>query len=194
MDQARETQSNTVMVWDPLVRIFHWSLVIGFAVAHLGGEIEVLLLHAWAGYLVGGLILFRLLWGIIGTRHARFSDFLFSPTTVRAYSVDLLRGQAKRYLGHNLHGAMMVFALLFMLAASTLTGLAVYATEEGAGPLAGLLRATPPWLSEALEELHEFLSHFTLLLVGLHITCVVVSSVLHRENLVRAMITGRKRA
>ena len=87
-----------------------------------------------------------------------------------------------------------IIALALMLAAGTLTGLTVYATEEGAGPLAGLLRNTPHWLSEALEELHEFLSHLTLLLVGLHITGVVVSSVLHRENLVRAMITGRKRA
>jgi len=194
MDPARETKSETVMVWDPLVRIFHWSLVTGFAVAYLSGEIEVLLLHAWSGYLVGGLVLFRLLWGFIGTRHARFGDFLFSPATVRAYSVDLLRGQARRYLGHNPLGAMMVFALLLMLAASTLTGLAVYATEEGAGPLAELLRGTPRWLSEALEEVHEFFSQLTLLLVGLHIAGVAVSSVLHRENLVRAMVTGRKRA
>jgi cytochrome b len=186
-------QQNTVKVWDPLVRIFHWSLVAGFSVAYLSGEIEGLTLHVWSGYLVGGLILFRLLWGFIGTEHARFHDFVYSPAVVVAYARDLLRHQARRYLGHNPLGGAMVVALLVLIALATATGLVVYATDKQSGPLAGLLGGAPDWLNELAEETHEFLSNLALLLVGLHIAGVFVSSALHRENLVRAMITGRKR-
>ena len=88
----------------------------------------------------------------------------------------------------------MVVALLVLLSLVTVTGLVVYAAKEASGPLAGLMSGTPEWLGDMTEEIHEFFSNLTLLLVGLHIAGVVVSSVLHRENLVRAMITGRKRA
>lgn len=181
-------------MWDPLVRIFHWSLVASFTVAYLSGEGEMLDLHAWSGYIVGGLILFRLLWGFVGPRHARFADFVFTPATVLAYGRDLLRGQAQRHLGHNPLGGTMVIALLVMLALATLTGMALYGAAEAAGPLAGLMRGTNQAFGEALEEVHEFFSNVALLLVALHIAGVLVSSLLHRENLVRAMVTGRKRA
>ncbi len=187
-------QTNTVKVWDPLVRIFHWSLVAGFSTAYLSGEVEGLTLHVWSGYLVGGLVLFRWLWGLLGTEHARFRDFIFSPAVVVAYTRDLLHHQARRYLGHNPLGGAMVVALLVLLSLVTVTGLVVYAAKEASGPLAGLMSGTPEWLGDMTEEIHEFFSNLTLLLVGLHIAGVVVSSVLHRENLVRAMITGRKRA
>jgi len=183
-----------VVVWDPLVRVFHWSLVTSFTVAHLSGEGEMLDLHAWAGYIIGSLILFRLLWGLVGPRHARFTDFVFTPATVLAYGRDLMQGQAQRYLGHNPLGGAMVIALLVMLSLATVTGLALYGATEAAGPLAGLMRGARHGFGEALEEVHEFFSNLTLLLVALHIGGVLVSSLLHRENLVRAMITGRKRA
>lgn len=185
---------NEIVVWDPLVRVFHWSLVASFTVAYLSGEGEVLSLHVWSGYIIGGLILFRLLWGLVGPRHARFADFVFTPATILAYGRDLLRGQAQRYLGHNPLGGAMAIALLAMLALATLTGLILYGATEAAGPLAGLMRGTSHGAGEALKEVHEFFSNFTVLLIALHIGGVLVSSLLHRENLMRAMITGRKRA
>jgi cytochrome b len=183
----------TVVVWDPLVRIFHWSLVAGFTVAYLSGESETPKLHAWSGYIVGGLILFRLLWGLVGPQHARFTDFVFAPATILAYSREVLRGQAHRYLGHNPLGGAMIIALLVMLTLATVTGFALYGATEAAGPLAGMMRGTSQGAGEALEEVHEFFSTASLILVALHIGGVLVSSLLHRENLVRAMITGRKR-
>ena len=177
-----------------MVRVFHWSLVTSFTVVYLSGEGEMLDLHAWSGYIIGALILFRLLWGLVGPRHARFADFVFTPATVLAYGRDLLQGQAQRYLGHNPLGGAMVIALLLMLTLSTVTGIALYGATEAAGPLAGIMRGTSHGFGEALEEVHEFFSNLTLLLVALHIGGVLVSSLLHRENLVRAMITGRKRA
>lgn len=194
MPSILDSSDSEVVVWDPLVRMFHWSLVASFAVAYLSGEGEVLGLHAWSGYIIGGLILFRLLWGLVGPRHARFADFVFTPATILAYGRDLRRGQAQRYLGHNPLGGAMVIALLVMLALATLTGLILYGAKEAAGPLAGMMRGTSYGFGEVLEEVHEFFSNVTLILVALHIGGVLVSSLLHRENLVRAMITGRKRA
>ena len=188
------SSDSELVVWDPLVRVFHWSLVASFTVAYLSGEGEMLDLHAWSGYIIGALILFRLLWGLVGPRHARFADFVFTPATVLAYGRDLLRGQAQRYLGHNPLGGAMVIALLLMLTLATVTGIALYGATEAAGPLAGIMRGTSHGFGEALEEVHEFFSNLTLLLVALHIGGVLVSSLLHRENLVRAMVTGRKRA
>jgi cytochrome b len=189
-----DSPHSEVVVWDPLVRVFHWSLVASFTLAYLSGEGEMLDLHAWSGYGIGGLILFRLLWGMVGSRHARFADFVFTPATVLTYGRDLLRGQAQRTLGHNPLGGAMVIALLLMLALATLSGIVLYGATEAAGPLAGMLRGTSHGFGEVLEEVHEFFSNFTLILVALHIGGVLASSLLHRENLVRAMITGRKRA
>lgn len=184
---------NDIVVWDPLVRIFHWSLVVSFTVAYLSGEGEWLGLHAWSGYIIGGLILFRLLWGMVGPQHARFADFVHTPATTLAYGRDLLRGKARRYLGHNPLGGAMTVALLVMLAIDTITGLLLYGATEAAGPLAGLMVVTGHWAGEALEEIHEFFSNLTVLLIVLHIGGVLVSSLVHHENLIRSMITGRKR-
>jgi len=184
---------NEVVVWDPLVRVFHWSLVVSFTVAYLSGEGDVLSLHVWSGYGVGGLILFRLLWGMVGPQHARFADFVFTPTAVLTYARDLLRGKAPRTLGHNPLGGAMIIALLTLLTLSVLTGIAYYGAEEAAGPLAGLLRGTSRGAGNALKEVHEIVSNLCVLLVALHSGGVLVSSLLHRENLVRAMFTGRKR-
>jgi len=193
MEKRPGPSTDMVVVWDPLLRVFHWSLVASFTVAYLSGEDECLDLHARAGYGVGGLILFRLLWGFVGPRHARFADFVFPPAAVLAYGRDLLRGQAQRTLGHNPLGGAMVIALLVMLTLTTLTGLVLYGAMEAAGPLAGPLRGTSREANEVLEEVHEFFSNLSVLLIALHIGGVLIGSLLHRENLVRAMVTGRKR-
>ena len=169
----------TVKVWDPLVRVFHWSLVVLFAAAFATGE-HLERVHILVGYGVLGLIAFRIVWGLVGTRHARFSDFVCGPGAVMAYLRDMIAGHAKRYLGHNPAGAVMIVALLMML---TATG------------VSGYMLTTPTyWHVKWVEALHEVTANATLGLVGLHVAGVLMSSLMHRENLVLAMITGRKRA
>ncbi len=124
-----------VCVWDILVRVFHWSLVLAFTVSYLSGEDESVL-HIYAGYAVLALISFRVLWGIVGTRYARFGNFVYSPEVIIAYMKDIFYGKAKRYLGHNPAGGAMIVALLLSLFVVSYSGLKIYAIEEGAGPLA----------------------------------------------------------
>jgi len=193
MSSIPDSSAVSIVVWDPLVRFFHWTLVVSFTVAYLSGEGEWLSLHAWSGYIIGGLILIRLLWGMVGPRYARFSDFVYTPATIQAYGRDLLRGKARRYLGHNPLGGAMTVALLVMLTLATITGLLLYGATEAAGPLAGLMIDAGHWTVEALEEIHEFFSNLTVLLIALHIGGVLISSLVHHENLIRSMITGRKR-
>ncbi len=128
--------SHVIRVWDPLVRIFHWGLVLAFVVAYLSGD-EENSVHIYSGYVVAGLIAFRLVWGIIGSRYARFSNFIYSPRAVIGYLKGLLAGRPKHYTGHNPAGGWMIMALLVTLAIVTVSGLKVYAIEEGLGPLAG---------------------------------------------------------
>lgn len=182
-----------VKVWDPFTRIFHWSLVVAFSAAYLSEE-DLLTLHVWAGYVVGALILVRIAWGFVGPRHARFSDFVTRPATAARYLTDTLKLRARRFIGHNPLGGAMVVALLVSLAATVLTGLGIYGAEEHAGPLASWFTAGGDRWEDLLEETHEFFANFTLLLIFLHVIGVLAESLIHRENLVKAMITGRKRA
>ncbi|MCK5481560.1 MAG: cytochrome b/b6 domain-containing protein [Gammaproteobacteria bacterium] len=199
-----------IRVWDPLVRLFHWGLVLAFSIAYLTGD-EESSLHIYSGYAVLGLITFRVLWGFIGTRYARFSDFVYSPKSVAQYLMSLAARKPKHYRGHNPAGGWMVIVMLLTLFVVTVSGLKVYALEEGLGPLAG---ASPvvtiisdaqadsdsdsdheggdEAAEEFWEEIHEVSSNFMLLLIFLHITGVIVSSRLHDEHLVKAMITGKK--
>lgn len=200
--------NNEIRVWDPLIRIFHWGLVLAFTVAYLSGD-EENNLHIISGYAVLGLITFRVLWGLIGTRYARFGNFVHSPGTVIQYLKGLVARNPKHYVGHNPAGGWMVIAMLLTLFVVTVSGLKVYAIEEGLGPLAG----DPPALTvisaayadddsdshgedgaaeEFWEELHEIASNFMLLLIFLHIAGVVASGRLHDEHLVKAMFTGKK--
>jgi cytochrome b len=184
-------KDNSVRVWDPLIRLFHWCLAAAFLTAWLTGD-DWLDLHVAAGYTVLGLVLLRLVWGVIGTRHARFTDFVRAPAVVLSYLKDALVLRARRYLGHNPAGGAMVIALLVSLSLASVSGLALYGHAEFSGPLAGLLSGAPGWLGDVLEEVHEFFASFTLLLVVLHLAGVALASLQHRENLVRSMFTGRK--
>jgi cytochrome b len=180
--------SAEVRVWDPFVRVFHWTLVVAFTVAYLMEE--PLIVHVWAGYVVGGLLLARVVWGFIGPTHARFADFVYRPSTAFSYVRELLLSRGARYLGHSPGGGYMVLLLLVFLAATVVTGLVVYGGEEQAGPLAGLFTEAT---GESVEDWHEVLANITLALIFVHVAAVVLASFAHRENLVRAMVSGRKR-
>lgn len=169
----------TVRVWDPLVRLFHWSLVGLFAFAFLTGD-EWQKPHEFAGYVIGGLIAFRLVWGLIGSRHARFSSFVYRPSTVAGFLADTVRLKARRYLGHNPAGGLMVIALLGVIAVISISG--------------WMMTTDAYWGVGWVEELHEAAAFTALGLIALHIGGVIVAGFEHGENLVRAMITGRKRA
>ncbi len=183
---------NTIKVWDIFVRVFHWSLVLSFAIAYLTEE-ELLSLHVFAGYAVCGLILLRAAWGFIGTRHARFSDFVYRPSAVKVFLRDTAQLRARRYLGHNPAGGAMVLLMLLALVLTGISGMAIYGIEEAAGPLA-MLGESYGRYQGVVEELHEFLANFTLLLVVVHVAGVLVESLLHHENLAKSMLTGLKRA
>jgi cytochrome b len=180
----------TIKVWDPFVRVFHWLLVLTFSIAWISGE-SYGALHTWSGYAVAGLVLLRILWGVIGTRHARFSDFIYRPAEIRAFLRDTLRLRSKRYLGHNPAGGAMILAMLALLLVTAFTGIAYQGMESGTGMLAGLAGAGGR-MREFMEELHEFSAGLMLLLVALHVAGVIVESLIHRENLVKAMFSGHK--
>ncbi len=168
----------SILVWDLPVRLFHGLLALSFAGAWLTAESERWrLLHVTLGYTLAGLLVFRVLWGLIGTRHARFTDFVRGPGAVRRYLAGLLRGQPEHAVGHNPAGALAILALLALGAASAVSGWAVYNQLGG----------------EWLEEAHEIAASLMLAVVGVHVLGVVVASWLHRENLAASMISGRKR-
>jgi cytochrome b len=203
---GRDAKLPTVRVWDPLVRVFHWSLVATFATAWLSAD-EVQPVHEFAGYTVAGLVAFRLIWGVVGSRHARFAQFVKGPRATLAYLGTLLRGSERRYLGHNPAGAAMIVALLLTLSGTAFTGW-LMAEPARLAMLPDLPQiVTPAWaddddeedggeseVEDLLEEVHETLANLMLLLVALHLGGVVLASVRHRENLARAMLTGDKRA
>jgi len=177
-----------VKVWDLPLRVFHWLLVAGFFIAYLT-EDDLLTIHVWAGYLVTGLLVFRLIWGFVGNEYARFSNFLCSPAKSIAYVKDLIALKTQRYLGHNPAGAAMIVLLLVSLLATVITGFAVYGADQAAGPLATIGSAN----EKMWEEVHEFFATFTLVLVVVHVIGVAVESYIHRENLARAMVHGFKK-
>ena len=210
-----QTTGNTIQVWDPLIRIGHWTLVVAFFVAYFT-EDELLTQHVWSGYVVGAVICIRLIWGLVGSKHARFSDFVRSPAAALRYLRALRRHEAPKYLGHNPAGSLMIVALLISVSGAVYSGLMLYAIEEHTGPLAGWVaegESSIPLPSviatvradeddeeyaqgtgeEFWEELHEFFANLALLLIVLHVAGVAYSSYMEKENLAKAMLTGSKR-
>lgn len=181
-----------IKVWDPFIRLFHWTLVSAFLIAYVTEE-DFLTPHVWAGYLVLALIVVRILWGFIGPSYARFSSFVFAPRKIIGFLKDTLSFKAKRYLGHNPAGGAMILLMLVSLILTTVTGIAIYGIEENAGPLAATLGSAGEFWEDFFEETHEFLANFSVFLVVVHVAGVIIESFLHQENLVRAMVDGKKR-
>ena len=194
-----------IRVWAPLIRVFHWGLVAAFVVAYLSAE-ELSKVHEIAGYVVAGLIAFRLIWGLVGSKYARFAQFLRGPADTISYIGDVLRGKERRYLGHNPAGAVMTVALLLTLSATAFTGWLLQEPDRVA-MLPDLPQTVSPAYadddddegyngggSEILEEAHEVLANLMLLMIAIHVGGVVLASFRHNENLVRSMVTGDKRA
>lgn len=168
----------TVKVWDPFVRLFHWSLAALFVAAYATGD-ESERAHVIIGYAIMALLVLRVVWGFVGPPHARFADFVRSPREVWAYLCDMASFSARRYLGHNPAGGAMIVALLATLSFTGATGY--------------LMTVDALWGAKWLEDMHEASANLTLALVGLHVAGILVSGLVHGENLVKAMFTGRKR-
>lgn len=176
-------------VWDAPLRVFHWGLAGSFALAWVSRGDQGLYTHLLAGYLFGALLLFRLAWGIVGGGPARFRSFLYGPRAAADYLKAVARGRPRRYLGHNPAGSWAVYAILSLGLLLGASGLVTLGAEEQAGPLAGLFGFE---LGTRFRALHEALAWTLLALVALHLAGVTVESLLHRENLPVAMITGFK--
>lgn len=176
-DSAGTPRIRKVLVWDAPVRVFHWLMVLSFAGAYLTAESERWrLVHVTLGYTMAGLVAFRVLWGFVGTRHARFASFVRGPVAVAGYMRGLANGRAEQGAGHNPAGALAIIALLVMTVVVTVAGWATY-NDVGGG-----------WL----EELHEGAANVMLAIVGVHVAGVLLGSWLHHDNLIGAMVTGRK--
>ncbi len=203
----------SVKVWDLFVRLFHWLLVAGI-ISQLATAEDLKSVHVNIGYMIIILLILRIIWGIVGSRHARFTDFIYRPADILTYLKRLIQGRPGHYIGHNPAGGAMVCALLVVLLLTGLTGLMTLGAE-GKGPLSGHSQyiTARAWADDHpsrddedasrhgsktqahfWKEAHETLSGISLFLIGLHICGVLVSSYVHRENLILAMITGRKKA
>lgn len=166
------------MVWDPVVRLVHWALVAAFVVAYFshGGYLAV---HRISGYVITALVILRIVWGFVGSPHARFSDYVVGPRKLGNYLGLLVRGREPRHIGHNPAGGAMIVVLLVLLAALCVTGFVL---------------DTPQFRDDGdFKQVHDLLTNAAVVCIVLHVIGVAYASWRHRENLVGAMITGRKR-
>ncbi len=170
-------EKQRMLVWDLPTRLFHWTMAASFAGAFVTAESERYRdLHVLLGYTLLGLVAFRVLWGFVGTRYARFGSFAFGPRQVLRYLGSLLTRTPEHHIGHNPAGSWAIYALLGLGLAAGATGYATYNEIGG------------DWL----EKLHEGAANLMLGVIAVHVTGVVASSLLHRENLPAAMLTGYK--
>jgi cytochrome b len=174
-----DDSSHKVLIWDLPVRLFHWLLVICFFGAYITAEIDELkIIHFTLGYTLAALIVIRIAWGFIGTTHAKFSNFIRHPKAAISYLRSMIRREHPTDVGHNPAGALAIVALLSLGLLVSLTGWSTLHEMVG----------------EWAEEVHEVLANFMLVIVVVHIVAVVGGSFLQKENLVKAMITGKKTA
>jgi len=179
--------------WDLFIRAFHWSLVACFALAWFSGEFSVDDLHSWFGYAIALLVAARLIWGVIGRGNARFTSFIYSPAETLSYLSAIIRNNPKHYASHNPAGALMVFALLAVLALMGRSGCVYEAWGEYEGPLWMLQVPIGDELGRLARTIHKMLPEILLVMVGLHLLGVVVATIQHKENFVRAMWYGREK-
>lgn len=181
---------NRVRVWDLPTRTFHWLFAAAVTAAWISGDdARYTHLHTFFGYTALALVLFRLVWGVMGGRYARFTQFLRGPATVLAHLKGLRHPSRSHHLGHNPAGGWAILLLLVLVALLGMSGIAVLGGEEGFGPLAGQLSIAQ---GVVIHEWHEALAWILLGVVALHLCGVALESVLQRENLPRAMVTGYK--
>ena len=176
--QHAARSDDTIRVWDPLVRIFHWTVVLGVLLNSFlmeGGKAP----HRYVGYAVAAALAIRIAWGFVGSVHARFSDFLASPRMTVSHVRAVMAGRDRRYLGHNPAGAAMIVALMILLGVTTLTG-----WMQGLDAF---------WGVEWVQETHEICANLIIAMAAMHVLGAIFESLAHRENLVLSMITGRKR-
>ncbi|MBE0453965.1 MAG: cytochrome b/b6 domain-containing protein [Roseovarius sp.] len=165
-------------IWDPFVRLFHWSLVLLFAANALAIDDDSKA-HEWVGYAIVALVGLRLIWGLVGPRRSRFASFLPRPGAVSGQIGDIATGRRRAHLGHSPLGALMIVNLLATMLALGLTG--------------WMMTTTTFWGSEWVEELHELLFIWASVSVLAHIAAVIFESRRTGVNLPRAMVTGTKR-
>ncbi len=184
-------RTDEVKVWDIVVRLFHWSLVSTFFICFITEDSSKL--HIYSGYLIITLIALRFIWGFVGSKHARFKDFIVTPVVAIEYLKDIVKNKNKRYLGHNPAGTAMIVVLITSIIITCVTGVVLYAVDDHSGPLAFLFSGEHEYLENTLEEIHEFFSDFSLVLVVFHVSGVMVAGKQHNENLVKSMINGYKK-
>ena len=170
-----------VLIWDLPTRIFHWLLTIGFVISAaisvtVDEDSPLFSAHMILGIVLGVMVLLRIVWGFVGTRHARFTSFLFSPVSLMKYALGALKGSEPQSIGHNAGSSYAIFAMLGLMLATAVTGLML---SKG---------------NEAAEELHEIASYSLMAVVAVHIVGVVWYSLRHKENITLSMITGHKEA
>ena len=188
------SRDNYIPVWDRFVRFFHWMLVIVFSASYLSAEYKFDTVHSYCGYVLCLLLVTRVIWGFVGSHHARFRNFAFSPGEFLRYLRTLpRRADTVRHIGHNPAGAWMVLLLISLLLTTCITGLATLGVIDFDGPLWWLLIDISDTSAQWIRTIHETTPEILLVLIATHLTGVIVSSWLHRENLVTAMITGYKR-
>lgn len=187
-----DSKTNKMVIWDLPTRVFHWLLLASYLLAWLTyDDNRFLYFHVFAGYVFFGLLVFRLVWGFVGTHYARFHSFAHDWSSVTEYLKGLLNGEAMRYIGHNPAGGLAIFAMLLLGFIVSLTGILTLAGEEGHGPLQGMINYK---VGIASHSLHEILAWVMLLLSIVHVLGVIIESIWHKENLVLAMLTGHKEA
>jgi cytochrome b len=183
-----------IPVWDFPIRLFHWLLVVGFIFAYLSSKLHLGFLHSLVGYFLCLLLLARIVLGFFGNQYARFNSFIFTSAETVAYFRSSIQGNPRHYLGHNPAGALMVFTMLFIFILIVSSGLVTLAVIDFEGPLLFLSGYLDDNTSYAIHHLHGWLVDIALLLIPLHLLGVLAGSIQHKENLVKAMFTGKKKS
>jgi len=181
------------LVWDLFVRIFHWSLVLSFALAYLSAEYGFDEVHEWLGYFITVLVVSRVVWGFIGSKYARFSSFVFPVSEyIQNIKAIVTNNHEKHYMGHNPLGGGMVFLLLFGVLTLVASGLILLGWSEYTGPIWALDIAISEGLGDLSQQIHYLLPVLMLFLIGGHIFGVILATKQHGENLVHSMFHGYK--